>query len=215
MGLPIQFSVDGTVTMARDNIAAAQSLAGAGNLTINGVLASGGVATVAPAGQESSVAVYSAGDDTGLVFTAYGYNAFGNPISASVAGASADRNSFPINFYQVTRVSSSGATAGNVEVGSVNAYSRPIGLNYHAQPFQLSVSCIVTGTVNFDLQYTLDELNTWPARTPTWLTQSDFNDKTANTSSLINAPIAFARLLLNSGSGSVDATALQAGLVGG
>lgn len=216
MGLPISFSVDGSIAPDRDGVSAAQSVGAAGNLLINGALASGGVATVAPAGQEASVAVYSAGDNTGVLFTAEGTNASGNPISSSTLGANADRNSFPINYRTVTRVYTDAATVGDVEVGSVANYSAPASFNYHAQPVNITLQADVVGTANFTLQVTAQELNTWPAPDSVlWLPHADFTSKSADIVGLINYPIAYARLLLNSGTGTVNATALQAGITGG
>jgi len=82
-------------------------------------------------------------------------------------------------------------------------------------PSNISIQCNVTGTVNYTVQSTLDDPNspTNPvaAGSVTWVNSSDsavVNATTTKQSNFIFAPI-FARVLLNSGTGSVVATFVQ------
>jgi hypothetical protein len=94
-----------------------QSAAGAGNLTINGNEASGGVATIPgthPAG--SRVDVVSAGDDTGITFTISG-TVGGVADTEVITGGNAVLSRGVKLFQTVTQVAVSGATASTVRVG--------------------------------------------------------------------------------------------------
>jgi VCBS repeat-containing protein len=216
MGQPVILTVSGAIAADADGIAQSQTPGAAGNLTINGANASGGVATITAAGQERPVLLTTAADETTKTFTAYGLNATGSAISSSVAGVNNSTVQFPLNFYKVTRVAVSAATAGAVTVGTTNAvYTRTTLPNMHAQPVQIGIQCDVTGTVDFDLEYSLDDPNgsAGPAGV-TWITDADIDGDTANVAKVLNIPIQALRLKLNSGSGSVVTTMIQAGLTG-
>lgn len=82
-------------------------------------------------------------------------------------------------------------------------------------PNYISIQCNVTGTVSYTVQTTLDDPNS--ATNPvavnsvTWVNSSDTNVVNATTtqqSNLLFAPT-FAKILLNSGTGTVTATFLQ------
>lgn len=95
-------------------VCALQSKAGAGDLTINGTFASGGIATFL---QKRIVSVYSSGNDTGVTFTIYGTNETGASINETVTGTNGSHVDTTDFFATITRVAASGATAGNVTVG--------------------------------------------------------------------------------------------------
>lgn len=95
-------------------IAASQTRASAGDLVINGTLASGGVARFL---QKRVPTIYSAGDDSGRTFTVYGTDVNGASINAPVLGANVGKVDVPGFFLTVTRVAVDGATASTVTVG--------------------------------------------------------------------------------------------------
>ena len=81
----------------------------------------------------------------------------------------------------------------------------------------ISIQCVVTGTVNYTIQTSLDDPNS--ATNPvavasmTWFNTNDTTVVNATSSQQSNfgfIPV-FARVVLNSGSGSVTTTFLQAG----
>ena len=82
-------------------------------------------------------------------------------------------------------------------------------------PAPVSIQVNVTGTVNYTVQTSMDDPNS--ATNPvalasmTWLSSSDTNvvGASASRSSYFNQAPVFARVLLNSGNGSVTATFLQ------
>ena len=113
--------LDGTKTdAAATAVCASQTPAGAGALTINGTMASGGTAYF---GQNRSVYITSAGNDSGRTFTIVGtYAPPGGPVAsvyqtATVTGANASKVSTNVLFNTVTSVTISGAAAGAVTVG--------------------------------------------------------------------------------------------------
>jgi hypothetical protein len=110
-------------TLDADGIAQAQAVAGAGNLTINGALASGGVATFdVPRG----VSVTSSnGGDTTQTATVYGTDAYGVSIQENIAFNGAATISGKKAFKTVTRVAISAALAGNGSAGTTDVLGLP------------------------------------------------------------------------------------------
>ena len=217
--LPVTFS-----TAVAAGITASQALAAAGNLTIGGTLASGGVATLTAYGVERPVIITSAGNDSGITFTVYGTNASGNPVQQTVTGTNAGVATTTTYFYQVTRIAASGAVATTVTAGTSGVMaSRWLVLNYNAAPFTLGIGVVVSGTINYTLQYTYDDVQVVSAPTPslpaipvlpTAWDLTALASKTANTDSSITAPVTAVRLKINSGTAPASATAtiIQAGL---
>ena len=84
----------------------------------------------------------------------------------------------------------------------------------------IAVQCNVTGTVSYTVQTTLDDPNspTNPValNSMTWIDSNDASVVSAIASAQSNFIFipTFARVKLNSGSGSVTATFIQAGLMG-
>ncbi len=76
-------------------------------------------------------------------------------------------------------------------------------------PFSLSVACVVDGTVNYDVEHTYDDVLE-PVAATAWA-NADLTGDTANGSSVYSAPVKAIRLRVNSGSGTVTMTIVQAG----
>lgn len=123
------------------------------------------------------------------------------------------------DFATVTSVTISGAATAAVTVGTNGIASTPWVRFDDYAPGSVSIQCDVSGTVNYTIQQTLDDPNsaTNPV-TPsamTWLNTSDTAGVAATAAIQSNyqfAPV-FARVTLNSGTGSVTATFLQSGAV--
>lgn len=101
-------------------------------------------------------------------------------------------------------------------VGTNGVASSPwVGCDIHVTPANFTFGCVVTGTVNYDVQFTLDSLgNTFgiSAVPHTAWTVPTLGGQTANASTGMGSPIAAWRVLLNSGTGTVAVTAIQAGM---
>lgn len=100
------------------------------------------------------------------------------------------------------------------DASSEAQYSRWVRFDDWA-PNYISIQCVADGTVDYTLEYTLDDPNSpWnpvAINDVTWVTSDDADvvNATGNaTSNFIFAPT-FARIKLNSGSGNVVATFLQ------
>lgn len=198
-------------------VSASQTPAGAGNMLINGGLASGGVATL---DTQRRVLFTFAADETGHTFVLYGTNQSGVPVSETIAGTTSGTVQSVNDYKTVTRISISAAATGAITVGTNGVGSTQwVNLNYHAQPFNVTVAVDVTGTVNYTLQYTYNDF--W---TPTtyWSTAQAVTvwpdpilaAVTADGESTYNDPITGVRVTINSGSGSAVLTVMQAGIVG-
>jgi len=197
----------------RNGICEAQQLGAAGNLTINGAYATDGVATLET---QRIVGIYSAGNLSGITFTVYGTNSNGITISEAVTGPNNATVSTTQNFLTVTRVAASAAVGSDVEVGTTGVgATAPIVLDQYISPFNVALGAVVTGTVNFTVQYTNG--NVFPSNT------SDLNNLvwidtisagSVNAVGTLVSPVAAVRLQINSGQGTVNMTVRQAGARG-
>ncbi len=84
-------------------------------LVIGGALASGGAVTFdAP----RNITILSAGNDSGISFTAVGTDETGSAVSESITGANADTATGTQLFATITSITAVGNPAGNVSAGS-------------------------------------------------------------------------------------------------
>jgi hypothetical protein len=182
---------------------------------INGSLASGGAAVLDAPRQ---VAITSAGNDSGVIFTVNGTNANGDPIGEQVRGASGAVATTNTLFKRVYAVSASGPTS-SVTIGTVTApwFSSPIRLDEWAEP-QIGVQVAVTGTVNYTVQSSFDEgpdslTNPIPLASMTWDTSTAIGlpaaAGTATASFGLTVAPLWLRIALNSGTGSVRMNVVQ------
>ena len=117
-------------TPSATNIRTASSIAAAGTVTLNGSLVSSGTATL---DQPRRVLFTSAGDDSGITFTVTGTDWNNMPASEVLTGANATTTYTVYDYKTVTSVVASGASAGNVSIGTnAVASSRPVFLDLYA-----------------------------------------------------------------------------------
>jgi hypothetical protein len=134
-----------------DGVCKAQTTAGAGNLVINGDLASGGVATF---GEQQRVTLYSAADLRALTFTVYGTTKAGDTISEAITGPNAGTVTATANFKTTTRVAVSGAVGTNVTVGISNALETGWMSLDHAKPVKgIAVELSSGASLTYEVQY--------------------------------------------------------------
>lgn len=211
---PVTVTVGPLASAVANNIALAQSPTAAAGFTLNGSLVSGGVATLDVARR---VLFTTSGNESANHFTIYGTDVAGNTITDVVAGANIGTSYSALDFKTVTSIAITVNAAANITVGTNGVASSPwVRLDNWAFP-QVSIQCTVGGTVNYTVQQTLDDPNSATnAVLPylvTWVSSSDTNVVGATTTQQSNyafAPI-FARVLLNSGTGTVVGTFSQAG----
>lgn len=142
-----------------DGLAEAQAVAGAGALTLNGALISGGTFTSADFARQ--IGILSAGNDAGITFTIVGTGPDGKDLTEVVTGSAAAPGTAESTgyFLTVASITASGAAAGNVSAGTVDeAVTNTIPLDRHnSDPATISVED-VTGTINYSIDETMSDL---------------------------------------------------------
>ena len=210
---PITVTVGPLAAASANNIATSQTVTGAANVTLNGALVTGGVAYL---DKPRQILITDAGNDSGITFTITGTDRYGAALSQTLTGTNASTVATTVDFLTVTSIKTSGSTsASGITVGTNGvAGSSWVRFDEFCPP-SIAIQCNVSGTVNYTVQSTLDDPNspTNPVAITnvTWIASSDVNVVGASSnvqSNFAYAPI-FARVLLNSGSGSVAATFVQ------
>lgn len=209
---PITISMAPTAT-DRDGICAAQQRVGAGSLTINGALATSGVATL---GAVSTVTLYSAGNLSAVTFTITGTDYYGCPLSESRAGPNAGTVQSSKSYKTVTAVSTSATIGSDVEVGvDGTGTSRAVPLDINSTAgFQVALGLDVTGTIDATVQHSFDDpfSATYDPYAATWFNHSSIAAKTSDTDGNYAYPPRAIRLKINSStSGSAILTIVQQG----
>lgn len=212
--IPRTVTVGPLASAAANNIAASQTPGAAGNLTLNGVLVTNGVAVL---GNPRRVLFTPTGAEAGngTVWTIYGTDWNGNSISEAVAGVNNPSTAQSLYDYAtVTRIAVNKAQAGAVTVGTSGiASSRPIFLDTFA-PAPTALQVTVVGTVNYTVQQSLDDPNKIVGgyAAMTWVNHPDSALVAATATAQGNyayLPVC-TRIVLNSGTGSVTMTTNQA-----
>lgn len=207
---PMSVTVGPIAAASANNICLTQTPTS--SLTINGALASGGVATL---DVQRRVLITTTADESAKTFTITGTNWAGNTISQTIAGPNATTGATTISFKTVTSITISAAAAGSLTVGTNGVADSPWVRFDDFAPNYVSVACTTSGTANWTVQLTLDDPN--DPQTPVSAGSMTFQNATdtnlvsqaaANRGGLQYAPT-FARVVLNSGSGSVRGTFLQ------
>ncbi len=92
--------------------------------------------------------------------------------------------------------------------------SVPIPLDLYISPFNTTLSVQVTGTANYTVQYTFDRVQEagWVPATANWINHPNLTAQIATLDSNLAYPAMAVRIVLNSGTGSVRFTVIQAGI---
>ena len=145
---PIQIVTTSFPTAVADYLATAETLAGAGFLTLV-------ASTITP---PRFVTITSAGDDSGITFEIVGTGPAGEPQTETVTGANAGAVTSTKTFSSVISIYASGATAGDVEAGvTQSGYSAWIPLDIYTPNQVTTISASVSGTVNYSIEYTNED----------------------------------------------------------
>lgn len=191
-------------------ICASQTTAGAGNLLINGSLASGGVATLAA---QQVIGITSAGNDSAVNFTVTGTDDQGRVISQTIAGPNANTVQTTLNYRTVTQIAVSAAVTVAVTVDTLQiGASQEVPLDQYITTFNVNLVAEVTGTVNYTVQYTFDNIFDGTNGPYNWLNHSALTAQTGNSNGTLIGPTRAVRVLTNSGSGTVKLIVIQTGL---
>ena len=228
----ITFTVKGTAAQAGVTYFVSEVLTGANVSrvatrtlfqTVTSITASGAAAGNVSAGSNGlitmdfarRVLITSAGNDSGMTFAISGTDWAGNPCSETLTGGNATTAQSVYDYTTVTSIYPSAATASTVTVGTSGvASSRPIFLDtYGYAPTSIQVT--VSGTANYTVQQTLDNADSASTRYTgvTWVNHPDSSLAAATATAQGNYAYIprMCRITLNSGSGSVVMTIIQAG----
>ena len=148
------------------------AIAGAGALTLDGALAGSDF------DYARRIGILSAGNDSGITFTIVGVDANGNALTEIVTGANASTAESTGYFKSVTSITASGASAGNVTIGTVDEIStQTIPLNWRSEN-GATVAIDVTGTISYTLEETFEPLvaGTFPTRWTSVVSSTFDND---------------------------------------
>jgi hypothetical protein len=181
-----------------DGVCASQTLAGAGNLTINGALASGGVATL---GEQAHITLYSTGDYHAATFTIYGTDTFGRSISETLAGPNNGTVTSVLNYKTVTRIASSAALATAIIAGNSNALETSwIRVNPREPIKAVSVEMSSGASFTYEVQWANHSLAgiTTNESNLTAFADSTLTAKTASAMLVTTTPVEAARVKVTS-----------------
>jgi hypothetical protein len=206
---PIKIAL--TFTVDPDGIALSQTPGGAGNLTLNGALVSGGVATLDAA---QKVSITSVANETAKNFTITGTDSDGRDLSETIAGGNIATVKTSGYFKTVTQVAVDAATVGAVTVGSGNeGATQTIPADWRENPFELAIGVILSSgaTLTYAAQHTLDDVQDTSSAL-NWLTNDSLTGKTASDDGNVAFPVRGVRLVITAfTSGTATATFIQSG----
>jgi hypothetical protein len=203
-----------------NSIALSQS-PGTAAFTINGAAATGGVATIDEIDANNTAAgvrvtITSGGNDSAINFVITGTNASGSIITDTVTGTNAGVATSNLDFVTVTKIIGSGSVASTVTAGTSSVGSSAwLTWNYMGMPpMNLGVAVeIVSGAVNYTVQYTYDDPNNLPTGVNFPLAfSSALVNLAATTDGTISTPFVATRVLINSGTGVIRCRFVQAGI---
>lgn len=189
-------------------IAHTQTPAGAGNLTL--------VSTPVTLDSQRQVLFTPAGAEAtnGTIWVVYGINSSGSNIQETVDGADNPATANTIqSFLAVSQISVNKAQAGAVQVGTntVGATAWQ-SIDMMRQPINVGFAVTITGTVNYTIQITNQDVNALSAgQVPTTADLAGFTALAYSTSGGFTTPAAYFRVQINSGTGTITLNYQQAG----
>lgn len=207
---PITVSVGPLGAATPDSLAASQTVSGAAFVVLSAT-------TVSPA---QRIGITSGGNDSAVTFTVIGTTYGGQPATEVIQGTNGGVAVSVLDYETVISIKTSGSTsASGIEVGTVeSAGSRWVRLDSWANA-ETSIQVNVSGTVNYTVQVTMDDPNspTNPVaiQNVAWLNTNDADVVSAISNKFSNFQFTptFARVVLNTGSGTITGTFAQANVV--
>ena len=209
---PITVTAGPLATASANAICLSQTPAAAGALTLNGALVVSGVAVM---DSPRRVLITAAANESAKTFTITGIGANGNTVSEVVTGPNITTAQSVLDYKTVTSITISAAAAGAITVGTSGVGGSKWVVFDAFAPSMISIQCNVTGTINYTVQTTLndpyDPITPVAPASVVWVNSSDtavVGATATKQSNFMFAPV-YARILINSGAGSVAATFLQ------
>jgi hypothetical protein len=190
-----------------DGVCASQSPAG-GAILINGLLASGGVATF---GAAQLVRLTSGSDDSLITFTFTGTDSDGRTQTETVAGTNASNSNTTKYFKTITGITASDDVAGTILVGNlIDSVSNTIRPANNTSPLSIGIGVqLVSGTATYKVQHSYEDGS---ESHPTVWFDNSAGAKSASSEATYSTPVSTIRILLSASSSAViRGRILQAG----
>ena len=186
-----------------DGLTVAETASGAGNFALTGDLIQNGAGKyVAGVSKNGGVPfpggikliIDTTGDSSGVLFTLTGTDPDDRPLVETKTSIASGATYETVGYFKtLTSFAADGAEAGNVTLGTVDeAHSATIVLDHYA-PGPPAVTVTVTGTVNFDVKETWENV-----------------ERLYRTASAVQTDIAFTDIVLDSLGGTIDFAAITA-----
>ena len=104
-------------------------------------------------------------------------------------------------------------TVSTSDASSAAKTSKMVALDTLSTQFQVTIGCAVTGTVNYTVYYTLDNVlaDGYVPSGGTWYSLTDLAAKTATLAATVGFPVTAVKMTQATGAGSVAMTVLQTG----
>ena len=187
-----------------------QQLGAPGNLALDGVFVTAGVAVL---DVQRQVELESGGNISATNFTITGTDESGNIVEETIAGPNATTVATAVNFKTVTQIAADAAFATDVEIGTngVGA-SQEIPLDQNVSPFNVSLALIITLVVDVTVQFTFDDVFADNSGPFAWFDHTDLTNILADSEATIVSPVKAVRVLTNSGTGTCRFEVAQAGI---
>lgn len=134
-------------------------------------------------------------------FTITGTDADGVAQTEGIAGPNGVATVSTTKYFRtVTSVTVSATTgADTFDIGYSGVMVGPtFPLNWRQRNFQVSLGVAITGTINYTVQHTFDQLSAAAPSTATWWPHSSLVSKTASSDGNYAFPVTATRLLINS-----------------
>lgn len=216
---PQTFSITLAASSA-NNICKSQSGTKNVALTLNGTTVNAD--NVAVLDVPRRIAIHCVGDESSNTFTIVGYASTTGTsmmLTEALKGATAGNDAYTsLDLGQVIKITPSANTAAAVTVGTNGVGSTPwINPTFNYGPQQIHIETMVTGTVNYTIQTTMDSFWTVGVPTSTIPVTKDTTIASVTTDQIFDLtwPVAGWRVLINSGTGTVAVSAIQAGIMNG
>jgi len=146
MSSDIQSTFIEAATADPDGISTAASVGNNAALVIGGALASGGSVTF---DQPRNITILSAGDDSGISFTAVGTDETGAAATESITGVDSDTATGSQIFATIASITAVGNPAGNVSAGSGTSILAPMFQGRMRLKGLYAVNTANAGTITF------------------------------------------------------------------
>ncbi|HDY87950.1 MAG TPA: hypothetical protein ENH82_07550 [bacterium] len=177
-----------------DGICLTQTPGGSGNLTINGALQTGGVATMDVA---RHVSITSDADESGDTYTITGTDRLGLTLTETITGPDTTITTGNKNFLTVTQVATSGAGSGNITVGSADeAESKWAPVEAFSSDAGYAVTLTSGADLVYQVEYTLDDVFV-STFTQDGANSFNYQAKTTASAGTFDKPMTAVRLAVN------------------